>query len=298
MSSSTQFVHQTKVFLSPIESEEENPEDEVVCENCGKNLTQSTILKHIVQMKECKAFYGPRYEEMKRKKNRNKVRKHRKKVGLDQELRKKREKYRLKKEMIQAEKKKYSNQNRNIRNADRENVLHWKLAKEYYKTSINKVKTKDKQEPLEIENSIEELYEKFRSEIKVLFQENLEVFGNFSIDKMKAYKEMIINIPDPEVRGCNFTDHEARSKQIDNKICKEWYELKSKIDGKLNKNFENETDETKKCFCCLYDLSANKIYGIWNGSPWLCEYEGKPGPPIDAEDIIRRLQKPSCSKQQ
>ena len=249
-------------------------------------------------MKECKSFYGPRYEEMKRKKNRNKVRKHRKKVGLDEELRKKREQYRLKKEMIQAEKKKYSDQNCNIRNADRENVLHWKLAKEYYKTSINKGNTKEKKDPLKMEDSIEKLYEKFRSEIKALFQENLEVFGNFSTEKMNAYKQLIINIPDPEVRGCSYTNHKARSKQIDNKICNEWYELKSKIDEKLNKNFEIVTDTTKKCFCCIYDLSADDIYGIWNGSPWLCEYETKPGPPIDTEEILRRLQKPSCSEQQ
>ena len=64
---------------SASESEEENNTDEVLCENCEKSLTQLSILKHISHNKECKAFYGPRNEIMKKRKNRNKVRKHRKK---------------------------------------------------------------------------------------------------------------------------------------------------------------------------------------------------------------------------
>ena len=76
---------------------------------------------------------------MKKGKNREKVRKHRKRVGTDQELEKQREKYHHKKEMRQAELEKYSIQNCNMRNSDRENILHWKLAKDYLKSSLEMV---------------------------------------------------------------------------------------------------------------------------------------------------------------
>ena len=41
--------------LSDSESEEENPEDEVSCENCGKKLTQRSLLKHIGHTEKCKS---------------------------------------------------------------------------------------------------------------------------------------------------------------------------------------------------------------------------------------------------
>ena len=84
--------------------------------------------------KECKSFYGSRYDDMKRKKKRHRKRKSRQKIGIDHELKKQKETYNLKKETKQVERKKYDFQRLRLRWADRENVLHWKLAKKYLKT--------------------------------------------------------------------------------------------------------------------------------------------------------------------
>ena len=40
-------------------------EADYVCENCNQRETQATLLKHISHRPDCKAFYGPRFEEMK-----------------------------------------------------------------------------------------------------------------------------------------------------------------------------------------------------------------------------------------
>ena len=47
------------------------------CESCTKSYTQSTLLRHIARSDTCKSYYGPRFLEMKKEKNRNKVYKHR-----------------------------------------------------------------------------------------------------------------------------------------------------------------------------------------------------------------------------
>ena len=46
----------------------QNLDVEEICEFCSKYLTQSTILRHIGQSEACKAFYGSRFEKMKKKK--------------------------------------------------------------------------------------------------------------------------------------------------------------------------------------------------------------------------------------
>ena len=74
--------------------------------------------------KECKSFYGSRYDDMKRKKNRHWKRKSRQKIGTDQELKKQKENYNQKKETIQAERKRFSFQTSRLRGADCENILH------------------------------------------------------------------------------------------------------------------------------------------------------------------------------
>ena len=45
-----------------------NSDMDVVCDFCKKSFTQTTILRHIGQSQACKAFYGPRFKEMKKKK--------------------------------------------------------------------------------------------------------------------------------------------------------------------------------------------------------------------------------------
>ena len=49
------------------------------------------------------------------------------------------------------------------------------------------------------------------------------------------------------------------------------------------------------CFCFQKDLQSEDIYGPWNGDPWLCQDEMQPGPPIDIEEISKKI-KESYSK--
>ena len=46
---------------------------ETSCESCNKPFPKSKILRHIGSSKSCKSFYGPRFIEMKRKKESEKV---------------------------------------------------------------------------------------------------------------------------------------------------------------------------------------------------------------------------------
>ena len=71
----------------------------------------------------------------------------------------------------------------------------------------------------------------------------------------------------------------------------------SEIDVKMKKNLDQVFDKTEACFCCLKSLSSNDIYGTWNGIPWLCQHENKPRPPLNIEELMTKIQKPSCSKQ-
>ena len=52
-----------------------------------------SILIHIGRSKDCKEFYGPRLDEMKQKKARERKRKSRDKNGIKKELKKQRESY-------------------------------------------------------------------------------------------------------------------------------------------------------------------------------------------------------------
>ena len=45
-----------------------------------------------------------------------------------------------------------------------------------------------------MEISIEELYEKFRLEIRAMHLENKNVYGNLNEAKMKSYNDLILNI--------------------------------------------------------------------------------------------------------
>ena len=282
---------------SDSESDIENPEDEVLCENCDKKLLQSSLLKHISHSEECKSFYGPRFEEMKQKKTRNKKRKSRQKLGIQQELKKQKESYQIKVEKQQLDRKTRSIQQSSLLRADRENILHWKLAIDYLRISANIRNTVKAETIREIGSSIENLYEKFRLEIRRLFQENHESFGKFNEENILSFNDLTLNIPEPGESRCIREDHKARLKRIGNKICSEWYNLKLKIDLKIGKDLNIGSNEKDMCFCCQKDLSSDDIYGPYNGWPWLCQDEKKfVASPLNTEEILKKLQKPSSSK--
>ena len=56
------------------------------CEYCNKKVSDTTILRHISQSKDCKSYYGPRFDQQKRDDNKERVRKFRKQHGTKKEL--------------------------------------------------------------------------------------------------------------------------------------------------------------------------------------------------------------------
>ena len=99
---------------------------------------------------------------MKRKRKRHKKRKSRQRIGTENELKKQRDNSHHGLEAIQAQRQKHTNQNSSIQDADRENVLHWKLAKDYFKTWSKMAKTKNRNKVTNLENSMDHLFEKYR----------------------------------------------------------------------------------------------------------------------------------------
>ena len=75
-------------------SEEEKSSSKISCENCKKSFEPKYILIHIGRNKLCKAFYGPKFAELKKKQNRQKVQRFRAKPGnYQKELESKRKSY-------------------------------------------------------------------------------------------------------------------------------------------------------------------------------------------------------------
>ena len=51
------------------------------CEFCNKELPESSLLIHIGTTKNCKNYYGKRFEEMKKEKNKERIKAWRKSNG-------------------------------------------------------------------------------------------------------------------------------------------------------------------------------------------------------------------------
>ena len=60
------FRNKREEVLSNPKNTENGNENEMECEKCKKNLTRKSLLKHISHHKECKEFYGSRFEDMKK----------------------------------------------------------------------------------------------------------------------------------------------------------------------------------------------------------------------------------------
>ena len=67
--------------------------EQVKCEFCKKLFSKSSILVHIGKNESCKSHYGNRFDELKRKKNNEKMQRSRKKHGTEKELKRQRELY-------------------------------------------------------------------------------------------------------------------------------------------------------------------------------------------------------------
>ena len=65
----------------------------IQCLFCSKSYTYTSILKHIGKNDLCKAFYGPKYEKMKKRHARIRKQLYREEHGTEKELEQKREKY-------------------------------------------------------------------------------------------------------------------------------------------------------------------------------------------------------------
>ena len=78
-----------------------------ICECCKQSFDTNTILKHIGHKKACKAFYGLRYNELKKEQNRKKVENFRDKLSLkkrEEMLRTERERYHISSELKEKRK--------------------------------------------------------------------------------------------------------------------------------------------------------------------------------------------------
>ena len=111
--------------------------------------------------------------------------------------------HKLKSDMKQAEKKRVYQQSSDLLNVDQENIIHWKLAKEYlyvlFKTEKNEVMR-------EMESGIDQLYEKFRLEIRSLYLENKDTHGNLQELRLQSHNSLVENIPHADMA----TNHKAR----------------------------------------------------------------------------------------
>ena len=59
---------------------DEQEELKLICEHCKKEFLSTSFLRHIGHKSDCKAFYGPKFEEMKKNKLHEYVKKFRKKT--------------------------------------------------------------------------------------------------------------------------------------------------------------------------------------------------------------------------
>ena len=53
----------------------------VPCDFCGKEVSKSSLLLHIGKSEDCKVFYGKKYDELKKEKNRKRMKLWREKNG-------------------------------------------------------------------------------------------------------------------------------------------------------------------------------------------------------------------------
>ena len=93
----------------------------VICENCKDDYDPASILKHIGNNQECKAFYGSDFERLKKEKNRLRIK--------DYKLAKQREKYASDPNM--REKKKESNKKSYQTLKDKQAAIKEKKSIEY-----------------------------------------------------------------------------------------------------------------------------------------------------------------------
>ena len=97
--------------------------------------------------------------------------------------------------------------------------------------------------------------------------------GHLNEDQRDMFEVLVENLHDNIQIS---KDHEARQEQIENEICTAWYQLKTKLDWTMKKYSRDAFEFRAVCFCSLKDLSADKIYGNWNGPVWHCQDEKKP----------------------
>ena len=122
-----------------------------------------------------------------------------------------------------------------------------------------------------------------------MYQENKKVLGHLDDIKMKSYEKLTFNVPDYSDR----VDHKARMEKGNSKICIEWYILKYQIDEKMKQIMGDSFEKSSVCFCCQKDLESAKIYGNWNGIPWLCHdsIKLKSVPTPSFEELMEKVPK-------
>ena len=70
----------------PLKYLEQEKAEKITCECCKKIFRENAVVRHIGQSKNYKNHYGARFDEQKRKDNRERVKKHREKSGTKKEI--------------------------------------------------------------------------------------------------------------------------------------------------------------------------------------------------------------------
>ena len=70
----------------PLKYLEQEKAEKITCECCKKIFRENAVLRHIGQSKNYKNHYGARFDEQKRKSNRERVKKYKEKSGSKKEI--------------------------------------------------------------------------------------------------------------------------------------------------------------------------------------------------------------------
>ena len=228
---------------------EKNRTKQVSCEYCKKKLSETTILRHIGQSEACKNHYGPRFDEQKRNKNRERVEKYRQQKGTRKELDQQKKAYVFNPELQEKKKKRYEK--------EKEELEIWRKGEAF------KRRMKDAQEILQrnekkareinsrgsewLKHSFEKVFKEFKtwnskvqekiSTFERCIQEKfLEIESQIDEKVMKVKRYLAGPLPydfpifNPVFDNFGFDQSRGLPIKSQNKISLIWHDLKQTID--------------------------------------------------------------------
>ena len=273
----------------------------IKCHFCLEKFDLLFILKHIGANKECKCFYGPKFDEFKKEKNRIKMRVYREETGNKRE----KEKYKSNKEV--QEKKRQSSKKANQVLKEKKSLFREKEKKEY--------NSKEAEESLDYQTKKfqeRNLMGKTRFDwVGKCFLHFFETFDDINIRVQKQLLELVHSIEETfqknekkiqeiaeTVKDASHISevHGAFSIGPDIEIQLPWQNLERSIGGNLEQilaGIENaeKTTDWHSVFEKIYDTYTQNYTGCW----WHHWKKGDYLPtPFDYLPCIICKNKPNC----